>query len=363
MKRLIPLIISLLFLGGCSDYLEIDSRTIVSGIAVDKTDSGYSICCEITKMHIGGGTEITADTVTASGDSVMNALRNILIISGEKLYFGHTQSVIFGPKMGPDDIMRCITLFSRQNTFQLSTKLFTSPVPAADILAAKPTTEPVNSFEIAKLMSIYSLPEAIECSLNTFVEDYLEPGVEVFMPCVTQVWQGTEHATEISGITLFKGSSKAGFLERKYVPWFALARGELDSGLIAVQHPRYGSIVFEIESCVSKWNASHSATLCAEMKLRLVESDSDADILAPEVQKDLASHAEAACRSKLSELFSLLQHSIGADAVGIGSKIAAQNPELWQELEESWQDIFPAYEIDIHINAEIISSGRTTGDF
>lgn len=363
MKRLATLFLIFPLLCGCSDYAEIDSRTIVSGIAVDKTPSGYSICCEITKIHIGSGANISADTVSASGDSIMNALRNILIISGEKLYFGHTQSVIFGPEMEASDIMRAVTLFSRQNTFQLSTKLFTSPIPAADILNAEPTTEMINSFEIAKLMSIYSLPEALECTLDTFIEDYLTPGTEVFIPRVTQIWQEKEHSTEVSGISIFKGSARAGFLDIKYVPWFSLARNELKSGLINLDHPERGSIVLEIEECSASWRASEEALLTVDLDLKLVESDSDMDILEKDVQSELADLAEQECTARLGDLFSQLQHTIGSDAVGVGAKIAAQDPLLWADLESSWAEIFPDYVINTCVNARVISSGRTTGDF
>lgn len=87
MKKLLLILISLLFLTGCANYHELNELGIVSSILIDYKENLYYTTIEVVD-------EEEFKTYTGVGNSITNALDNALIGSSKYLYYAHLNALI-----------------------------------------------------------------------------------------------------------------------------------------------------------------------------------------------------------------------------------------------------------------------------
>ena len=137
-KRILAGIFALLLpLNGCSDYDEIDRYTVVAGIGIDPSARGFDLCCETAVGEQGGGMAVQSRLFSTSGVTILDALRNATKISGEQLYFGHTQMIILGKTALQGGVSDTLSFFRRDPDFEVSIRLAAAPYQSAEqILSA-----------------------------------------------------------------------------------------------------------------------------------------------------------------------------------------------------------------------------------
>ncbi len=94
---LLAVLINTITLTGCWSYREIDQLAIVTGVAIDKGTSGdgYTVTVEIINFSSGGKeAKIGAKILEASGETIFDTVRNLIRISGKRLYWAHAAIVI-----------------------------------------------------------------------------------------------------------------------------------------------------------------------------------------------------------------------------------------------------------------------------
>ncbi|MFZ7120778.1 MAG: Ger(x)C family spore germination C-terminal domain-containing protein [Eubacteriaceae bacterium] len=107
------LLINTILLCGCWNYNEIDKLAVVAGVAIDKgIDKNYSITVEIIKLQTGGmETNIKSEIISEEGDTVFDAVRGIIALIGEKLYWSNVETEVAIAELGntvdySDDIVK-----------------------------------------------------------------------------------------------------------------------------------------------------------------------------------------------------------------------------------------------------------------
>jgi spore germination protein KC len=88
--------------GGCWNYREIDELAMVAGVAVDKcADGQYEITVEIPEMMGDRESKTKSKVLSGQGRSMLDAVRNIISVSGKKLYWAHTKVIILSKILPP----------------------------------------------------------------------------------------------------------------------------------------------------------------------------------------------------------------------------------------------------------------------
>ncbi len=101
MKKIIPIIASLLLLTGCSDSTELGDRAIIQAAAIDFDRGEYRVSALL--FSSGGGSGDTVDAsqdnvikVSGSGKTLAEAIDNISLIDGKEIYMSETKLLILG---------------------------------------------------------------------------------------------------------------------------------------------------------------------------------------------------------------------------------------------------------------------------
>src|SRR5690606_14051292 len=109
-KYILILLIIIISLSLCScwNYNELDSFYIVAGIAVDKNTQTdlYNVSVEVINMKdTDVEPNIESQIIQSSGDSIFDAVREMIKVSSKKLYWSHATTLILSEDVAKDSII------------------------------------------------------------------------------------------------------------------------------------------------------------------------------------------------------------------------------------------------------------------
>jgi len=133
----ILLAIVIAFPASMSTQARLNMRIIITGLAIDKTDSGYEVTAQIVKTAPGSGAEksgATLDYVTDSGDTIVSAISKLSYRSGKVAGFSHTNFILLGKEMLDENLVQTLNYFLRDNLIKDSVLLLIAKDSAKDEL-------------------------------------------------------------------------------------------------------------------------------------------------------------------------------------------------------------------------------------
>ena len=119
-KKLI-IILSILLLTGCYDYIELNDLSIISMIMIDKIDNKYNVTFEILKDQKNDNNSLI---ITGNGYSLSKAIDDASSKTPKQAYFAHLKVLALSKKIAKDDLKNVIEYFLRaphiRNEFYLA---------------------------------------------------------------------------------------------------------------------------------------------------------------------------------------------------------------------------------------------------
>ena len=120
------IVIILAFPASMSTQARLNMRIIITGLAIDKTESGYEVTAQIVKTAPGSGAEKSGaniDFVTDTGDSIVSAISKLSYKSGKVAGFSHTNFILIGKEMLEENILKTLNYFLRDTIIKDSVLL------------------------------------------------------------------------------------------------------------------------------------------------------------------------------------------------------------------------------------------------
>lgn len=148
-------VLLLVSLTGCWNYREIEQLYVVSGFAVDKSPNGkYLIAAETVDIKTGDKESKLAPKIfSAEGETILDAARNIIKISGQRLYWSHAKIVIISQEAAKEGILQVLDLINRDTEPRLELNLMVSKEKTArELFLAKNTATKIQGFEMDKMI-------------------------------------------------------------------------------------------------------------------------------------------------------------------------------------------------------------------
>lgn len=95
MKKLLIMVVCLLFVSGCYDYRELNDMSVVDGIYIDYEDDKYKVMLEVVKSNKGkDGNEISNEILSGNGKNISKAFNNAISKSSKEVYLGHVSLLV-----------------------------------------------------------------------------------------------------------------------------------------------------------------------------------------------------------------------------------------------------------------------------
>ncbi len=364
---------------GCWDRRELDNTAIVSGIALDKTGSGrsFEITVQIIDARViasqkqGGVAGDPFWNITVAGDTVYEALSRINDITSNRLFFGHTQVLIFSEALARDGMEKYLDYFLRHREFRSTTWMLVSEGKARDLLNIKTRLEQIPANNVANLIQDRdATSQNIGVNLSEWNKRTISPTTAPVTGLIHSSLSGQEKSPMLLGTAVFNKKlqliSKLDAAETRGMLWVL---DKVKSGIIKIKYPGEEDIEVSMEVIKS------STRIVPQMndgKLKIAVEISETSnlkgatapikVLAPEIWNSMNRRQTEAIRIEVLKAVDKARR-INADVFGFGDAVYKKYPREWKSMESQWDEIFPYLEVEVNVNSQLELSGMTFESF
>ena len=186
------LIILMMILSGCWNYKDIEDMVIAAGMAVDKDeDSGdYLLTIEVVNNQPSGqGSESESKSVLieSEGKTIFDAMRNAIMKSGKKIFWGHCKLIIISESIAREGIIPVLDMMWRDaETRPDIWTLISKEKTAGEIYKSKSELEDIISFYLDETInSVDSIPKFVADNYMDFISKLSVYNNSVVAPVVS----------------------------------------------------------------------------------------------------------------------------------------------------------------------------------
>ncbi|KQY83031.1 hypothetical protein ASD24_12120 [Paenibacillus sp. Root52] len=372
LPKLALLVICCLFCGGCWSKVEINERTFITAMYVDKTDTPGEVEVSLTmplpnrlSPDRGGSSKEPYAVVSAVAPTIADALERIQTDLTRRISWGHTRVVVFGQayaRAGIDDTMEWI---AREPLFHLSSYIMVAEGKAKDVSDLTPVFEETPSDVLREFSTEENLLKTQ--TLNVYASDKMNQGFAASLLQAKQLSMVSEEGAKKKWISqiggaIFKQMRMVGTLSDDEARAVAWAGRKLDSMAISIQTDRVKAsmTLFDMDS---------------DIRVRLVDGEPYFDInltgkgelnsVIPILKaKDVGSVQEMQVEAS-KKIDEHLRQAIvtaqqqEADILNLGYRLEWKYPKVWSKLRPQWTTYVKnnlQFRVNTQINIQFVGS-------
>ena len=374
MKKRIHLIIliipCLLFFTGCgavlTNYREISTLQVVQTLGIDNTGDGVTI-----SMSTGSTNRETPTILSHRGESITTAMDSLQDYSAkENLFFAHTNHIVLGEETAASGIAYILDYVTR--VIQMRTVI---PMYIVKNNTAKTLVTGIGdgSYDITDVLQ--SLERDVELRSESHVytsgeitQSLMENGAALIcaVGCADTeevIFSGGGGFSAIpEGFAVIKGDKLIGFLSPTLSRSANLLLDNIRGGYATVKDPGGEKVTLDIKSGSTEFTAVYAEDgsmskilVDSTLNMGVSEFKTPAHISDPEFRAYLESAKAAQVFSRINQVLEFSQEK-GADFLGIGKKLRAQNPISFSKIPGGWKEAFEQVEFEVSVEVCILMS-------
>ena len=371
---LILLIISsILLLSGCWNYREIERLAIVSGLAVDKDENSgeYLLTTEIVDVkETMGKTTLTSKKIDSKGKTILDAIRNMIKISGKKLYLSHAKVFVISQDVAKENIVPIIDWISRDHETRIDIDLLISKEKTAkELLSQQSVTTDIRALEMNFMLDANkSLAKSPKVGTYEFINTLESEGISPTLPAIGITTSENKETSELSGTAIFKKEKLVGFLDEEESKYLLFIRDKIKGGLLSINmsenNPK-DKVTLEIFKNKTKIKPVYSGenisiNISIKTEVTIEENDTSINNIDEKGRAKLKNESEKFLEKQIGDLIKKVQNEFDSDIFGFGAKIKAEMPHLWKVIKDDWDDIFKDLDVVVNAQIDIRNSGITS---
>ncbi|TVY08494.1 Ger(x)C family spore germination protein [Paenibacillus cremeus] len=358
-------------LTGCWDRREIEERTSVVGIAIDKSTTHPDMVLLTVQIPIpikiagsgggksGGGGKEAVKIMSSEGRTVLEAFQNLQKRLNQELFYGHTRVIAIGEALAKEGVNPIFDPFRR--TPQIRRLLWPLVVKgdARELLQAGPNLEQIPIVYVMTMIENGTKTGRLpDMNLGNFYIDLSSKSSEPYLNYMEV------HGDDIkwSGIAVFKRDKMVGTLSEDEA-WSLLMMSEKkDGGYVTFPYKgRAGELVtVSTEYIKSKKQISFTdgrpvVRIKVFLEGNLLEKTFPSDLFKASEISQLQEGAEAYLNKEAKDLIHKLQKDYKSDILGIGDRLRSYYPKQWKQM--NWSQDFPYADIVVTYDLKIRNTG------
>jgi spore germination protein KC len=373
-RRLVAVVLlfaALLTLGGCWNYRGLDQLSIVVGIAIDydKESRLYHLCYEIVDLSgMNKEAAIQSKTLTSSGETLFEAARNAKKKEADKLFLGSAQVLVFSHQLVQEmGILDVLDWFLRDAECRESMCVAISQEDtAAEILIS---SEKSSGMMSTILREIIMEDNEITASANhvqlfQVYNDLNTPLHCTAIPTLRRVKRNGDDITELNGSTVIHEDRYIGVISPEMGKYLLMVYNELKGGLITVALSDKPSdlITLEVfESYTSTDFTRDGDQITFNIKtttfVTAMENTADLDLMNRSNLDYLKDIAQRHIEESIHSLVYYCQQELKTDILRFGEMIYKRDNKFWNEIGDTWGEVFPTVQVNVSSRVEIRNAG------
>ena len=381
-RRCCAALLALTMLAGCGGKQEISELAIVTGVGLDLSDDGEGV--RVTAQIIraadargqtgapSGGTGEPIYSVTAEGETIFAAIRNLARVSSRRVYWAHNFVIAMSEDYAREGIGDMVDFFTRNHELRMETWVVVTPDRAEELVSTRTGIEIVPGETIEKLFWYSEIVgEAPQTNMMRVEEMLLSDTTHPMIARAALTKAGISNKKPEKGpsVSQVELSGAAVFKKDKMVGW--LTPSEARAAVFFVQ--RVKSLIVPLP-CPSESGSRKATVELREHRFRAtptlkngevsfrVSLDTAADlvesgcrnplaVMRPELEKAL----ENELRKSFEHMLELAQEEYQVDFLKLGDRVRNEYPVYWNRVKKRWDDIFPEVDIEVDVRATIKS--------
>ncbi len=367
-KRKIFLIILMIavlqtIVSGCWNYREVDRLSIVAGIAVDKgVKEQYSVTVEVIRIGSSKNEVMKSEIISAEGKTLFDAFRNIISISGKRLYWSHTKVVILSQEIAGEGVSKVLELYNRDTETREDVHVLISQEKSArEIFTGQPIGVSILSFTLDEILdNQVSLSKAPKVDILRFDIESQAEGVSPVIPAIRLQQVEGKKVPQIIGTAIIKDDKLAGFLDSEETKDLLFIRDEIQGGILVEEmheeeEPTFVSLeIFGNDTKVTMLVKENDISVNLDLKtsVAISEVNGAGDFAEEENLKKLQRNAQDTLKTRLETLILKLQKDYNADVFGFSSKLWQDNARVFKGVSDRWDDVFR--ELKVTVRSEVL---------
>lgn len=368
------LIISLitLLLPGCWNYRDVDDLNIVAGIAIDidRDTNNYLVTAEIVEIETGVKESILVSSkVQAEGETLMDAIRNMISILGKKLFFSHMKVIIISQDVAKEGIIQIIDFVIRDTEPRFESHLLVSREETAkEILNYEAIGEQLRSLKLHEmLISQRNLGKSPIIEISQFIQTLSSDSQSAVLPLVGGKMINGKKTLEISGTAIFKKDKLIGLLDGDETKYFLFIKNMIKSCIL----PEMGkgqntNHSISLEVFKNKTNIKPvfsggkvSININTKTNVSIGEHGYDGDFIDKKNRDILKATGEKALEKNIKDLIKKVQIEYDADIFGFGNEVKIEMPSIWRSISVDWDNLFESLTVNVKSELDIKASGSS----
>ena len=352
---------------GCWNYREVDELSIVAGVAVDKgIKNKFQMTAEIVQISSARDIKKASKIITAEGETMFDAARNLISLSGKRLYWSHAKVIIISKEIASEGIIRVIEWYNRDSeTREEVSILISEKVPAKEIFNAQGTTEDVKSFVLEEIINNQgSLSKAPVIDILKFDIESKTKGISTVLPAINLKEIDGEIIPQVMGAAIIKDDKLIGFLNGDETKDLIFIRNEIKGGVLIEEMqtsvvPTFVSLeIFKNKTKVTPIVDSRGieVNLNINATVAINEIGSTENFIDEEGRIKLEESAENSLKKRIEDLINKVQSEYKADIFGFGAKLRENKVEEWNKVSENWEEVFKELKVNVKTKVHIKNS-------
>lgn len=368
---LLEVILILFSFTGCWDYHELESYSVVSGMAVDKGQNGfkYHVTFECINISEGEQTKIKPMILEGNGNTIFEAVRGVLKETDKKLYFDHCHIIILSQELAKTGIRPLLDWIKRDAEPRLTIDVIVSKEKTAgEILKVKPQSNSLIAYQINSTLRECSEYNGDPIAVQVYeITNILNiEGLSLALPAVEKKETEQGGTVHFCGAAIFKGDRLTGWLNLEEEEFLNIVRGKTQRGLL-LTGPTPGStqICLEISKCRTKVTpelSGESLTINIDVNLEtaFAEQSGEKDIFTEVGRDEVEKYAEQTLETKITNVVKYGQQNFDHDIFGFGNMLYQKDKKSWDRVKPKWNQMFKAAKVKVNAKVQIQNSGLNT---
>lgn len=361
-----------LLLTGCWSKKEIDDFAIVLGSSTDiTTENGidkYVLLTSVVRPPSQGkpGPSAPAEIfLKGKGPSFQEALMGSMKELPRHTFFGQILFNIFGERTAQEKTAQLMEGLLRYSQDRPLSSLYVTKGEASKILQALPTSYSILSFQIKKQEET-ALRAGVACgvSFEQFGEWLLSPDRDAVLPEIETVSRGKDETVPesiiVQGFGVFRGTKLVGWLNTEEARGYLLITKKISAGQIPIPFTMDGkSMVYwlsgtksKITSCMTDGTPSFKITIQTK---GVIYDTNNYDVSAEEIKPLEQAVGEEIRLLPLKTIAKAKEYE--ADFLGCMENLHRYHLSAWQEIAPNWRESFRNADIEVEVQAKILSAG------
>jgi spore germination protein KC len=361
---------TVIFLSGCWDRVEINDIAIVTAIGLDLVKGDklrltlqVAVPSKLVTGGTGGSGGKSTIVISETGATVSEAYRNIQGKLPRRIFFSQSRILLIGEDLAKKGVFHIVDFHTRYAEPRINSFIMFTKGKASKIINSMPTFENISAEETRELAKMgLGIKVYVRDFLNMLLTEGLEPFASQFTlePLEVYTKNKSGETQALNGIAVFKGDKLAGWMEERETRGLLWLRNEIKEGVISVKIPNEkdgGKISMEIARAETKIvpilkGGEIKLDVDVVTELSVIENDSKLNLTETKAIEEIQKYAAEEIRNRVELVVEKAQKEFGSDIFGFGQSVYKKYPKVWNtHYKENWEKEFAQTKVTIHSKA------------